>query len=186
MSADGGPPFIDPMPGQPVMTTRRWRMPVWAKVLIVFGVMGVLTFGGVVGTCLYVGALTPDTRVLPGRQVPARFVSQIRKLNLLEPGENIEYFYSDALVNIEEGMYFLTDRKLVVYSRELEAPAIRVPFAEIAHVDASFSDEWMTDSMVTITLTDGQDVSFPLSCEGSGDRKMVDAMRRKMEARTSE
>ena len=87
--------------------------------------------GAVCATCLYVGTVGPDTKVLSGRQVPARFLAQIRELDLLEPNEQIQYFYSDALVNIEDGFYLLTDRKVVVYSRTYEEPAVLVPFCEI-------------------------------------------------------
>ena len=137
--------------------------------------------GAVCATCLYVGAVGPDTKVMSGRQVPARFLAQIRKLEVLEPDEQIRYFYSDALVNIEEGFYLLTDRKVVVYSRTYEEPAVLVPFHEIEEIDAAFSDTWLDDSWITLTLTDGTLVSFPASSEGGGDHKMYDTLKKHIE-----
>ena len=154
------------------------RMSSVVKWLVVCGlVFGLLTFG-LFATCIYVALTSPDTKVLPGRQVPARFVSQIRKLDLLEAGEQIKYFYSDGLLNIEEGFYMLTNRKVVIYSRSYDKLAILVPFADIADLDADFSDSWVVDSVIFLRLTDGTDVSFPVSVEAGGDRKMYEALKK--------
>lgn len=133
------------------------------------------------GMCMYVGMVGPDTKVLPGRQLPARFLAQIRELNVLEPDEQIQFFYSDALINIEEGFYLVTDRKLVVYSRAFDEPAILVPFSDIEEIEGDFSDSWFVDSAVTVTLTDGTYVSFPASAEAGGDRMMYEALKKKLD-----
>jgi len=135
------------------------------------------------GTCVYIGVQSPDTRVLPGRQVPARFMAQIRKLDLLEPGEQIQYFYSDALLNIEEGMYFLTDRKVVIYSRSFDDPAIIIPFSEIVDVEVTFSDSWFEDSVITMTLADDTYNWFPVSSEGGGDKKVYETLKKRCKPR---
>ena len=79
-----------------------------------------------------VGSIAPDTAVYMGRQVPERFMTTIRSLGLLKEGEQIRYFYSDALFDINAGLYFVTDRNLVLYSSEWEDPEIIVPFDSIA------------------------------------------------------
>ena len=164
-----------PSPQRP----RSSRLVKWLIIgLVVFGLAILALFA----TCLYIGVSGPDTKVLPGRQVPAKFIAQIRTLDVLEPGEQIEYFYSDAVVNIEDGFYLLTDRKVVVYSRAFDEPAILVPFSDIEQVEADFSDNWFVDSLITLTLTDGTYVSFPASSESGGDRKMYDTLKKKMEA----
>ena len=153
--------------------------------LVKWLVIGAIVFGlailSLFATCIYIGMAGPATKVLPGRQVPARFLEQIRKLNLLEPDEQIQYFYSDSLLNIEGGFYLLTDRKVVVYSRTFDEPAILVPFSNIVEVEAEFSDDWLDDSWITITLNDGTFVSFPASAEAGGDRKMYQALKKRVE-----
>lgn len=160
------------------MKPRRPRVVKW---LIVLGTLAVLGMGGVCATCMYVGMVAPDTKVLSGRQIPKKFMDQIRDLDVLEPGEQIQYFYSDGLLNIEEGFYLITERKVVVYSREYDEPAILVPFSEIAEIDADFSNTWLGESWITLTLTDGTSVSFPASSEGGGDRKMEAALAKQVE-----
>ena len=137
------------------------------------------------GTCVYIGATGPDTKAIPGRQIPARFVSQIRNLKLLEPGEQIQYFYSDALFNIEEGFYLLTDRKVVIYSRNLDDPSVLIPFSDIADLQFDASDNWVDDSQITLELTDGSYASFPVSAQGGGDQNMYAALKKRWEAQRS-
>ena len=110
-------------------------------------------------------------------------MAQIRKLDLLEPGEQIQYFYSDALLNIEEGMYFLTDRKVVIYSRSFDDPAIIIPFSEIVDVEVTFSDSWFEDSVITMTLADDTYNWFPVSSEGGGDKKVYETLKKRCKPR---
>ena len=129
---------------------------------------------------VYIAAAGPDTRVLPGRQVPAKFASRIRDLDLLEPDEKVLYFYSDALVDIDNGFYVLTDRKVIVYSSSFEEPAILVPYSQIVKVDAAFAEGWGENSVFTLTLDDRTTVVFPAATEGGGDRLMHDALLREV------
>ena len=46
---------------------------------------------------------------------------------LLQEEEQIRYFYSDALYDIKDSLYFVTDRNLVLYSTDWEEPQIIIP-----------------------------------------------------------
>lgn len=158
------------------------RMSSLVKVLIIFGIVLVLSFTALTATCLYFVAQGPDTKVLPGRQVPARFVSQIRSLGVLEADEQIEYFYSDALFDIEDGFYLLTDRKVVVYSCDYEVPAVIVPLSEIADLSVTYDNSFFTDSLIRIISSDETAVTFPVSSEGGGDKTFYMALHKKWKA----
>ena len=178
MSEPETPPSAVPAqfhPGGPSQPRRFSGVVKWLVIGAIVVGLGVLAL---FATCMYIGVAGPSTKVLPGRQVPRRYVEKIRELDLLESDEQIQYFYSDALMNIEEGFYLLTDRKVVVYSRTFEEPAIIVPFGDIFEVEGDFSDDWLTDSLITLTLKDGTDVTFPASMEGGGDRRMYDALKK--------
>jgi hypothetical protein len=148
------------------------------KWLVVGGaVVGTLA-AGIVVLLAFIGAVAPETSVVAGAQMRKSHLAKIRSLGLLEPGEEVRYFYSDALFNIEDGHYFLTDRKLVIYSREFDEPAIVVPFREIASVTAEWNDSFFEDSSVLVELDDGQVVWFPLSSEKGLDRVFVEEIKR--------
>ncbi len=150
-----------------------------ARRMVGWSVAGViaLLIAGVVGGIVYLGTVAPDTKVLPGPQVPKRFVDRIRGLGVLEPNEQIDFFYSDALLNIEEGFYLVTDRKVVVYSDTYDEPAILVPYDEIVGIDAEYNDGWAEDSLITIERADGSVVTFPASNEADGDERIVEILQ---------
>ena len=134
------------------------------------------------GTCFYWFAVTPEDRVMTGRQMPSEYTSRIRALDILHPDERIEFFYSDGWWNIEEGFYLLTDQRVVIYARDAEDPAILVPFDQIADIEAEFASDWASNTWITLTLTNATYVSFPASTEAGGDRLMYDALKKRWDA----
>lgn len=157
----------------------RRGMSTFVKCLIGVAIAGALGVVALIVVFVYVGNMGPATQVLGGRQVPARFIEQIKKLDVLEPDEKIAFFYSDALLNIEDGFYLLTDRHVVIYSHEYEEPALVIPFSEIAETSVDYSDSWVEDTLITLVLKDGSVASFPASTEGGGDKRMYNALLKK-------
>lgn len=131
---------------------------------------------------IYIGTAGPDIEVVPGAQVRKSFVSKIQALDLLEPDEKLLFFYSDALVDIENGFYLLTDRKVVVYRKDYAQPKVIVPITGIRDMDASWSDSFWEDSRITLTLADDSQVWFPLSRENGGDKAFFDTLKKNWEA----
>lgn len=128
---------------------------------------------------IYIGLITPEPEVVPGRQVRARFMSQIRNLNILEEGEQVEFFYSDALFNIEEGFCLLTDRKVVIYCRDYHKPSQKIPFSDIADLSVTYDNSFWNDSRISITLTDDTVATFPVSSEHGGDKRFYKSLMKK-------
>ena len=120
-----------------------------------------------------IGMVAPETSIYTGRQVPGRYLKVVKSLGLLEEGEKIKYFYSDAFFDIKKGFYFVTEKKLVVYSTEWEEPSTIVPFTKIQGLDVEFSDSFLEDTWVTVIDRDGREVSFPISRELGRDKKFV-------------
>ena len=126
---------------------------------------------------VYIGIVGPETFVVSGKQVTKRHLQEIRALGLLDADEAIRYFYSDGLLDIREGLYLVTAKKLVVYSSEWENPAVIIPFGEIVALAIEYNDDWLEDSYVSVTLTDGSEVLFPLSSERGGDKKFYEYLQ---------
>ena len=131
---------------------------------------------GVLSLLVYIGAVGPKTFIISGQQMDKRFSSTIQDLGVLEEGEQIVFFYSDALIDIENGFYLLTDRKVLVYSAEWVEPAIPVAFSDIEDLDVVYDDSFFVDSQIMITLKNGDYVTFPVSSENGGDKKFFDAL----------
>lgn len=151
-------------------------MPWWGWLIIVL-VGGVVLFcAGGFAILIYVGAKGPDTKVYTGNEVPAKFVNIVRELNLLDAGEQVRFFYSDAVVDIEESFTLATDKKVVIYMKAAETPATIVPYDKIAEASLESSGTWIEDGTMTLELHDGSIVSFPVSSEGGRDKQFHEAI----------
>ena len=176
MTSAGYNPYAQPPYPPPLMPRRRGLSPLmW--VLIVVGAVIALGCAGFLGFAAYIGSVGPGTQIYAGNEVPKRFVDVANELKLLESGETIKFFYSDAMTDVRQGMYFVTDRKVVVYIADAATPATVVPFAKIEDADLQSSTSWIEKGSVTLHLTDGSVVIFPVSGEGKRDKLMFDAIR---------
>jgi len=154
----------------------RCKQPV-KKLLIGCGAFAALAVVSLLVFVVVVGIYGPDAAVVPGPQLPTRFVSTIRDLGLLAAGEEIRLFYSDSLVDIRDGMYFLTDRKLVIYDDDFAEPAIVVPLTELEAIDVHYDDSFFADSEIQVTRDDGTETWFPVSNDQGGDKRFYEALR---------
>jgi len=160
------PPTVDGTPHSP----RR-------KILWII-IAGTGAFVGLVfGILIYIGLVGPEIEVVPGAQMNSSHLSQIDELGLLNEGENIIYFYSDALVNIEEGFYFFSDNKVVIYRDSYDEPAIIIEYSQIIDMAFDDTDSFFEDSRITLSLSDGTVVWFPVSNEMHGDEKFYKSLR---------
>ncbi len=172
----GQPSFIPPHPKK--------KSPVGLIILIVCLLVimpMVLLFGGCFAFFAYIGANGPETYVVAGNQMNADYMTTIEDLELIEDGERILYFYSDAILDITDGMYFCTDRKVVVYQGEAYEPFISVNYDEITDMDMDQSTSILEDSTINLYLEDGSIVYFPISIEKGGDKRFYDTIKEKVD-----
>lgn len=154
------------------------RVPWWGWLLIALSAVGVLSCAGFCAFAAYVGSKGPDTKVYAGHEVPAKYVNEIKSLGLLEANEQIRFFYSDALTDIKNGFYFVSDKKVAVYIGDAATPAQAVPFKQIKEADIVRTTSMLEDSTITLTLTDGRIVSFPVSNELDRDQMFLDTIEK--------
>lgn len=132
------------------------------------------------------GSMIPETFIYLGRQVPKEYLNEIRSLGLLSEGEQLKYFYTDGLFNIKDGMYFVTDRNLVIYCSDWEKPDEIIGFNEIVKIEPEFDDSFFNDSMVFIETASGMQLTFPLSSEKGRDKVFVEYLKQQSKVEQSE
>jgi len=179
------PPFNPQQPPPVFRQQNQAGTPGWVWAIAgIGGGCGCLTVGVIaffVAFGLMMGSSVPDITVTHGGQLSQTFVDTIDETGVLEPGEKIQYMYSDALFDLRDGFYLLTDRKVVVYNRSWAEPAILVPFDQILGIRVHYSDTFLEDSMVYLQREDDE-VPFPLSTENGGDHVFIDALEREVQA----
>ena len=144
------------------------------------GVAAIALIGcaGILGVLMYVGMNGPDTSVYTGNRVPAKFLRSMEKVGALDADENILFFYSDAMTDILDGFYFVSDKKVVIYSQTSGAsPLTIVAFDDIKEAEFYQNESFFEDSEITLYLEDGQILSFPASSENGRDQEFFDAIR---------
>ncbi len=151
-----------------------------SKILKYMGLGCASIVGVIVIALLVIGSIAPDIAVYTGRQIPKKFMTTIRSLNLLEKDEQIRYFYSDAMLDIKAGLYFVTDRNLILYSNSWEEPETIISLDQIVSLDVQYDDSFWEDTYVFATTSSGMEVSFPISSEKGLDMQFVKAIQEKM------
>jgi len=137
--------------------------------------------GGLVGV-MYIGTVGPETSVYMGNQVPSRFVDTMKAEGALDDDETLLYFYSDALTDIRDGFYFVSDKKVVVYIQGTgDTPLTKIPFDQIETAELFRNESFVEDSQIILFLKDGSPVSFPVSSEYGRDQKFFDAIMERVE-----
>ncbi len=175
--ASGFDPELERIPGGfGEFPPRRKRGP-WAVVLGIVGGLAGLSCLGCVGFFAWFFTVAPDTQVAEGASVPERHLKTMRDLGVLEEGERVRFFYSDAFLDIEDGFYTLTDRALRIYVKEWEEPSVRIPFEKLTGIGLARGG-FFEDSTVTVQIEDGNEYEFPLSTEKGGDKRFVAALRK--------
>lgn len=164
---------IDPETGLPSQA----KTSVFAKVVIALStLLGVVVVAGVVIVVLSVNRVGLEPGVVPGWRLQSSHVEVINSLEILEPEEEIRFFFSDAFWDIKNGFSLLTDRSVVLFSQQWEQPMTKIPFDQIVGLEVYYSGSWSVHSTVAVDSVDTSAVQFPLSAYANGDRDFVEAL----------
>ncbi len=150
------------------------------------GMALLLCCGGGVAFLVYLGAVSPETSVYVGKQVPEKYVQTARELGALDAGEQPKFFYSDGLLGIEEGFYLVTDKKVAIYSNDGRDPALTViPFDQIASAEIERDESFIGDSYIMLETIDGDYQAFPVSSEQGRDKLFFKVIEENIEENTA-
>lgn len=127
-------------------------------------------------------ALGPEDAVVPGKQIKSRYLREIRELGLLDGNEEPAYFYSDAFYSIRNGLYFFTDRKVVLYNEDWANAAIIVPYGAITNIELVDGPE-AGKRRINIYQRANTVLSIPLPDKGTDYRTFYDLLAKNWKLR---
>ena len=166
--------MLEPPTDAPATAERKGCRPwLWILVGAVFSLVSCC--GGTFWFIWYVGDRGPLTSVYTGNQVPDRFRATMKEVNAFDDGETLLYFYSDGLVDIKSGFYFVSDQKVAIYGEAIGLTTIA--FADIESAELYRDTSFFVDSKITLELTDGTPISFPVSSERNGDQDFFEEIQ---------
>lgn len=139
-----------------------------------------ISLGGLIilsiGALLVIGSLSPDTEVIPGKQLNKKYLNFVWEQGIVDRSEDILYWYSDGFIDFKEGFYLFTTKKVVVYCKEWKEPAIIIPYSQIVDIEFEQNPSFFEDSRITLVLIDSSTVYFPVSSNNGGDKKYHDRL----------
>lgn len=167
-----------PTPSEPVFLAPpppRRKRPAWVWVLLALAVFLGVSCVGCLGVVTWLGMKGPDMTVYAGHEVPADYIATMRDVGALEPDEKIIWFYSDALFDIRDGFYFVSDRKVTTYMQDSYPPITNAAFDEIIEANLHRDTSIWFDSEIVLE-TDEWYIWMPVTSEQDGDLRFFKAI----------
>ena len=130
------------------------------------------------------GGYIPDSAAQPAGKIHPRYLKELKAMGVVEPEENVLYFYSAALLSLRDDGNLFTDQRVISYQEvdgELEVLSAR--YEEITDIDFDQSGAWGEESTITVTREDGTWFVLLVGTEGSGDQSFYDRLNQTWESR---
>lgn len=123
-------------------------------------------------------AVIPGNIVIEGNRLPTYVINFLHDEDLLDPGEEIVYFYSMAFLNYRSDGNYFTPRRVVSYWDDFDGFYVEeAAMSEVVDVEASFSTGPLEDTMITVTRTNGSEVILFVSPDEGGDRRFFQSLQ---------
>lgn len=155
-----------------------------SKIGIAFGSsLAILFFAAAIFGTMTMTDLLPSTAVLEKEKISSDTISALVITGIVEAGDDIEYFYSDAPTDITESGSVLTESRLVTYFTDENGEILiyELFYPEIKSVKLEQEGNFTNDSIYHIaTQNDEKWLKIPLSTEKRGDVMFAEALRNKL------
>ena len=144
-------------------------------------VLGILALG-ILGVLMDTGH-APSDRVLSAQEIPDNQYQELVAEGIVEPGESIEFFYSEGLLSITEAGSVLTDRRVIAYEQDEEGriQTYYIPNDSIQSVTMVQQGDATQYSVYEVTAPgEGNWLYLVLPHENGDGERFADAVRAKI------
>lgn len=126
----------------------------------------------------------PATGALPLGKIPPRQIAQLVDMGVIEPEEEVHYFYSAGMFSIREDGNLFADRRVISY-QELDGQldVYEANYNDIASIQFTPSSSTFEDSTITINLTNGDWFILYVSPESNGDDTFYERIHERWQKR---
>lgn len=128
----------------------------------------------------------PDSAAKPIGKIHPRQLKQLVQMGVIEPDENVLYFYSGAMFSIRgDGNLFTGQRVISYQENEGQLEINDATYSDIASLDYEPSDSWMDDSTIIVTLDDESWFVLYVSRESNSDKTFFEKLTETWKKRTT-
>ncbi len=156
-----------------------------SKLVLWLGIpFGVIFCASIGFGLLTMSPLLPSTEVLPSHKIYDQDKQTLLQVNVIDEGDEIEFFYSEGTLSILEGGTVLTKDKLITYipqESEGQVGVYELSIKEITSLELIHQGSYLSDSLYQANTNDPERwIQFLLSTENAGDQKFIKALKSKM------
>ncbi len=127
---------------------------------------------------LVLGILGPPTVVVHGGELSIADQELLLAEDIVESDERIVYFYSPGLFSLLEGGSVMTDKRMIAYGEsEGERYHLSASFGEIENAEWYVRGGDFSDSVISITDSEGDVINLTVSAEAGGDQLFMDELQ---------
>lgn len=124
----------------------------------------------------------PGNIVIAGERLPNHEMKFLHRLGVVDPGENLELFYSDSFWSYRTDGNGLTDRRVFSYWKDSGDTRTNVRFAyfdQIDDLEIKYADSSVENTIVTVVQKDGEKFHLYLSNTKRRDREFVELLKKR-------
>ncbi len=140
-----------------------------------------LVVGGSLAGLAVIAAFAPPTRALRDSEIPSSYQTALLEAGVLEPDEQIQFFYSAGFFSILEDGNLLTQKRVISYETAGgELLVASSPYSEIRELDVAYSDSFLEDTIITISTSSGDEFILFVSTEDGRDKEFVSVLESRL------
>lgn len=126
----------------------------------------------------------PSDAVVTQAELMDRDLKFFYRQKLIVPGDDIQYFYSDAILSIRADGNGFTNERVFSYWEDADGGLAQeiALFEDVADIEVQFTESDWENTVITITRTDGSDFLLFVSNVNEGDALFVAELRARWEA----
>ena len=126
----------------------------------------------------------PNAIVINGDRLWQRDLKQMQRQGIIQPGDDILYFYSDGFLSVMEDGNGLTQRHVFSYWKEEDGTLSSelAPYSDIADIEVTKGSTLGENTIVNIQRKDDSDFVLFLATDEGGDTRFIQKLREHLQA----
>lgn len=145
-----------------------------------------LVVGGLLIVLAVIGAFALPIQALRDSEIPSSYTVTLVEAGVLEPEEELQFFYSAGLFSILEDGNLLTDERVVSYETvDGELYVASSLYEGVRSIDVEYSETIFMDTHLTVSTVSGEEFLLFVSAEEGRDREFVSYLQNRGQAAQS-